>query len=118
MNVGAIRNRGVEVEIGAAIINTRDIQWSVSLNATHYKNTILDLHESVREVGIKGSRSIIEIGGSLFDTYYREYAGVDPETGKAQYYKDVLGRSGQRDRRRSLPTTSIATQYNNGSWPR
>ena len=115
MNVGAIRNRGVEVEIGAAIINTRDIQWSVSLNATHYKNTILDLHESVREVGIKGSRSIIEIGGSLFDTYYREYAGVDPETGKAQYYKDVLDDQGNVTGREITTDYSIATQYNNGS---
>ncbi|MDY0240263.1 MAG: TonB-dependent receptor, partial [Bacteroidales bacterium] len=115
MNVGAIRNRGVELEIGAAIVNTRDIQWSVSLNATHYKNTILDLHESVRETGIKGSRFIYEIGGSLYDSYYREYAGVDPESGLAQYYKDVVDEQGNVTGRELTTDYSSATQYNNGT---
>ncbi len=115
MNVGAIRNRGVELEIGAAIVNTRDIQWSLSLNATHYKNTILDLHESVRETGIKGSRFIYEIGGSLYDSYYREYAGVDPESGLAQYYKDVVDEQGNVTGRELTTDYSSATQYNNGT---
>jgi len=115
INVGTLKNEGIEIELGAAIVNTRNIQWSVSLNATHFKNTILDLHESVRETGIKFTRSIWQIGGSVYDSYYREYAGVDPETGLAQYYKDVIDEQGNITGRELTTEYSSATQYNNGT---
>ena len=115
INVGTLKNEGIEIELGAAIVNTRNIQWSVSLNATHFKNTILDLHESVRETGIKFTRSIWQIGGSVYDSYYREYAGVDPETGLAQYYKDVVDEQGNITGRELTTEYSSATQYNNGT---
>lgn len=88
MNVGAIRNRGFEVDLNGVIFNNGKIEWSANINATHYTNEVTDLHESVKETGVKGGSSIIEIGGSLFDLYMRKYAGVDKETGKALYYID------------------------------
>jgi TonB-linked SusC/RagA family outer membrane protein len=115
MNVGKIRNRGVEVELSGNIIDTKDIQWKVSVNATSYKNTILELHESVAENGIKGSRFIYEIGGSLYDSYYKEYAGVSPETGQAQYWMDVKDDEGNVTGRELTTDYSKATQYNNGT---
>ncbi|MDR0692766.1 MAG: TonB-dependent receptor [Prevotellaceae bacterium] len=87
MNVGTIVNQGVELDINANILKTENIQWDVNLNATSLSNKITDLHENVRETGIKGSVRIYKVGGSLYNIFLREYAGVDPASGKVLYYK-------------------------------
>lgn len=33
-------------------------------------------------------------GGSYYDYYIKEWAGVDPEDGKAMWYKDVTDKNG------------------------
>jgi TonB-linked SusC/RagA family outer membrane protein len=87
MNVGAIINEGMELDVNVNILKTEKIQWDFNLNATTLSNKITDLHESVRETGIKSSVSIFKVGGSLYNTFLKEYAGVDPATGRALYYK-------------------------------
>ncbi len=95
VNVGSISNLGVELVLGGDIIRTKNVRWDWNLNLSHYKNTILSLDESVSEEGIKGSNYIYKIGGSLYESYMRKYAGVDPETGKALYVKKVFDESGE-----------------------
>jgi TonB-linked SusC/RagA family outer membrane protein len=86
MNIGSLINKGIEVDLNATLVKTKDINWSVNVNATSYKNKILDLAESIKETGIKGTMSKFQIGGSLYDTFLREYAGVNHDNGKALYY--------------------------------
>ena len=89
MNVGSMRNAGVEVDLNADIIRTKDLTWSFNLNMTHYKNKILDLAETAKNNGgIKSSVTIRNVGGSLYNAYLVKDAGVDHETGKALYYVD------------------------------
>ncbi len=90
VNVGSIRNSGFEVTLDGNIINTRNVQWSWNINLSHYKNTILELDSSVSENGIKGGNYIYKVGGSLYDAYMRKFAGVNKETGKAQWYKKIM----------------------------
>ncbi len=87
-NVGKLRNAGLELELTGVIIYTKNVQWTANANLTWYKNTILDLPEDVRETGLKSATSIYKIGGSLYQSYLKKYAGVDRETGKALYYVD------------------------------
>jgi TonB-linked SusC/RagA family outer membrane protein len=87
MNVGSMLNEGVELDVNVNILKTENIQWDVNLNATSLRNKITDLHESVKETGIKSGIRLLKIGGSLYNMYLKEYAGVDPATGKALYYK-------------------------------
>ncbi len=94
VNVGSISNRGVEVILDGGIIRSRNVNWDWNLNISHYVNEILSLDESVSEEGIKGSSSIYKVGGSLYESYVRKYAGVDHETGKALYYKKVKDADG------------------------
>ena len=94
-NVGSILNNGVEVSLDGQIIRTRNVNWTWNLNASHYKNTILALDEDVEGEGIKYSNSIYKVGGSLYEAYMRRYAGVDPQTGKALFYKKVLDKNGE-----------------------
>ncbi len=87
-NVGKIRNAGLELELNSVILNTNDLQWRVNANMTYYDNTILDLADDIKKDGLKGSSAIYKIGGSLYQSYLKHFAGVDPETGLAQYYID------------------------------
>lgn len=90
VNVGSIDNKGVEVILDGAFVKTKNVNWNWNINLSHYKNTILSLDESVSEEGIKGSNYIYKVGGSLYDSYVRKFAGVDPETGKGLYYQKVM----------------------------
>lgn len=119
VNVGDIRNRGFEVSLDGNIINTKNVVWTWNLNVSHYKNTILSLHESVAENGIKGSNSIYKIGGSRYDAYMYKYAGVDAATGEALYWKHMTEKNEDGEVTREWDeTTKIfdeATQYELGT---
>ena len=80
VNVGSIRNYGVELELRGELLRTKNFQWSVNLNATYLKNKVLELSSNVAESGIRSAQRIIREGGSLYDAYYVVYAGVDPAT--------------------------------------
>ena len=120
VNVGSIRNRGFEISLDGAIINTKNVNWSWNANLSHYKNTILSLDESVSEKGIRGSNFIYKIGGSLYDAYMYKYAGVNEE-GQALYWKHIdeeKDEDGNITKEASDETTTIfsdATQYELGS---
>ncbi len=111
INVGSIMNKGFEVSLYGNIINTANVNWSWNLNMSHYKNTILELDESVSEKGIRGSNYIYKIGGSLYDAYMYKYAGVDPENGQALYWthNDETGED------TTTPVFSDATRYELGT---
>ena len=114
VNVGSIRNSGVEISLDGKIIRNKNVDWTWNLNLSHYKNTILSLDESVAEEGIKTSNAIYAIGGSLYNAYMYQYAGVDRETGKALYYKDVKDAAGNVQK---VTTDNFgeATKYDCGS---
>lgn len=42
-NNGSYRNQGLEIDINANIINTRDFRWNIGANLTYNKNEIVDL---------------------------------------------------------------------------
>ncbi|MGM9698801.1 MAG: SusC/RagA family TonB-linked outer membrane protein [Prevotella sp.] len=89
VNVGSMRNQGIEVQLNGTIIRNRDLNWDVNLNFTHNKNKITELDPSVTEEGLKYSTSILKVGGTVYQAYLYKYAGVDKEDGKAMWYKDT-----------------------------
>ncbi|MCC8134295.1 MAG: TonB-dependent receptor, partial [Tannerellaceae bacterium] len=52
VNMGKLRNAGVEVEVDIDIIQHRDFIWNFGLNLSHVKNKILELPAENRENGI------------------------------------------------------------------
>ncbi len=89
-NVGSMVNRGVELELTGYLFKSHDFDWSVNFNLTHYKNKILSLDPAEEaKGGIKKTQTILRKGGSLYEIYLPEYAGVDKTTGLSLYYKDV-----------------------------
>jgi len=94
VNVGSIVNNGFEAALDGLIISNSEISWGWNANISHYRNRILSLDSSVSEEGIKGGNYIYKIGGSLYEAYMRKYAGVNPETGKARWYRKVIDDEG------------------------
>ncbi|MGK7395768.1 MAG: SusC/RagA family TonB-linked outer membrane protein [Candidatus Cyclobacteriaceae bacterium M3_2C_046] len=83
-NVGDMVNNGIEVELGANIIQTNDIGWNLSLNGTHFTNEVTALPDEFIDDG----RFRLEEGRSRYEFFMREFAGVDPENGEALWYVD------------------------------
>lgn len=91
MNVGSMTNSGVEIDLSYSIFNTKKFSWDVNANATFVKNKINELHPDLNGELIDGSYIYTE-GESMYRMYLVKYAGVDPETGMAQYWaKDADG---------------------------
>lgn len=116
VNVGSIVNNGFEINLDGILIDAAFVQWSWNMNISHYRNRILSLDSSVSEKGIVGGNYIYKEGGSLYQAYMRKYAGVNPETGKARWYRKVIGEDGEWTGESVLTETfSEASQYDLGS---
>lgn len=105
MNVGSMTNSGLEIDLNYSIISNKVVDWSVNANATLIKNKINALHPDLKGQLIDGSR-IYEEGESMYRFYLPEWAGVNPETGEAQYW--AKDEDGNRIKTTDL---NIANQY-------
>jgi len=85
MNIGSMRNRGVEIELASNLIHTQNIDWNINYNISFNSNKILELYPMLNGKFISGSR-IYEEGKSMYQLYLVKYAGVDPSTGLAMYW--------------------------------
>jgi TonB-linked SusC/RagA family outer membrane protein len=82
-NVMDMQNTGVEMSITYDIINKTDFFWNLDINATHYKNEITKLAPG-RDFIDNGLYRWIE-GGSAYDYYTYQYAGINPLTGMTRW---------------------------------
>lgn len=93
-----MKNIGFEFDINANIINNDRFKWSVSMNGTTYKNKLTRLPASKPADefpdGYQAGMYWRKIGGSLYDFYAYEYAGVDPLTGTPLYNKYLTDEEG------------------------
>ncbi len=121
-NIGSMVNKGIEVVLDGTVLKTKDMEWNVNVNLTHNVNEITDLDPSVAKDGIKGGYYIRKIGGTIYQAYMKKYAGVNRETGKAQWYMDVektsVGADGNKTTYTVVELTediTKATQYDCGT---
>lgn len=89
-NIGSLSNRGIDGQITAVPIRNRDFSWDITLNFGHYTNKVTKLPQ--KEI-INGNYKMEE-GSSVYDFYIKEWAGINPENGKARWYKDVVDANG------------------------
>lgn len=81
-NVGAVNNYGWEFTVDGSPIQTDDWRLHLGLNLTTYKNKITSL--PTKEMW-SGSKKWVE-GGSIYDFYMVEWAGVNSANGNPQWY--------------------------------
>ncbi|WP_018675096.1 SusC/RagA family TonB-linked outer membrane protein [Riemerella columbina] len=87
VNVGSMRNSGLEFTLGAQIIKSKDLKWSLNANFSTLDNKVLTLAEG-KDV-ISGSR-ILREGETANAFYLRKWAGVDSSNGKPLWYKNGI----------------------------
>ncbi|MDE6022901.1 MAG: SusC/RagA family TonB-linked outer membrane protein, partial [Muribaculaceae bacterium] len=85
MNIGSMRNNGVELELNVRPVQTKNVTWDINFNITSVNNKVLKLHPDLNGQLISGSR-IYREGESMYQLYLVDYAGVDPATGLALYW--------------------------------
>lgn len=111
-NIAELTNRGIELDINADIIRTKDIRWNVAFNITHYTTKLTDLPEDAipaHAAGLPdgtwednqgswasagGSQQAANvylrgIGRDWFNLYMYKYAGIDQNSGLPMYFHRV-----------------------------
>ena len=91
-NIGKMRNTGVEFTINSTNFNRQNFTWTSTFNLGHNANKILVLDGIQNEI-ISGS-SIRRVGLPYYTYYMIEFAGVNPETGKPQFYTNDIDKDG------------------------
>jgi len=136
-NVGDMRNRGVEVDLNADIIRTKNLTWSVDLNATYYRNKVISMPEERKTMtvydknlnsyeGFASSNYFYGVDLSLNSWYMPEYAGVysasnycgeyDPKLdGSSMWYRTIVGEDGKPTGREMTTKYADASDYILGS---
>lgn len=117
-NIGSLSNRGIDGQITGVPIRTKDFRWNVTLNFGHYSNKITKLPQKeilTGAIGQYGNTKKMVEGGSVYDFYIKEWAGVNPQNGKATWYKDVLDGNKNVTSRTTTENQTEATPYFQGS---
>ena len=97
-NVGDLYNTGIELDLNATAIKTRNFSWDINLNLATLKNRVTKLHDDVKNYtyydldgkeyqGYRYDNFLITEGESMYSWVMPEYAGVDKETGKSTWYE-------------------------------
>ena len=82
-NIGSMYNKGFEIQLSGDVVRTKDFVWNIDVNATKLENKITKMPAQSKEI-IDGTKKLKE-GTSLYDYWLREYKGVNPENGVAEY---------------------------------
>lgn len=82
-NIGAIRNRGVELTVDANVFNNKDWNWNIGFNISHNQNRIDKLYGGLPQIS---SIRRFEEGRDMDALWMAEWAGVNPENGSPQWY--------------------------------
>jgi TonB-linked SusC/RagA family outer membrane protein len=86
INVGSMRNKGIEININATPIRTKDFTWSVDANWSRNLNKVLKLVNQNGFTSDINSRCWIQEGLDVMSYKLVKYAGVNPADGEPMWY--------------------------------
>lgn len=109
-NIGSIKNFGWEVSLRSMNFNTQDFTWTTGINFALNKNEWTKLPQD--EI-LDGSKRYV-VGGSIFDFFIREWAGVDPADGRGMWFMDVVDANGVVTDKVTTKSYDDATRYDQG----
>ncbi len=97
VNGGSLENQGVEFQLNIHAVDQRNVKLDIRLNGGHYANKLKSLPTNTDTETDMVYNGGLAVGHSLYEYNMIEYAGIDPETGQAQYvgyYDASLGSFG------------------------
>ncbi len=112
-NTATMYNRGIEVQLSADVVRTKNVIWNNTFNVSTLTNKITKMPDAVPEF-VTGTKKYSK-GSSVFDYWLRSYYGVDPSDGSALYWS--ANNSTTANRRvitnKSGGTDTVTTNSNN-----
>jgi len=77
-NVGAVTNKGIELEVGATLIDHKNWKWNVNANIAHNKNKITSLGNAEYFIPSHGYTNplIVKVGEPLGSFYGYRFLGI------------------------------------------
>ncbi len=86
-NSGAVRNRGIEFNINANVIDLNGWRWDIGFNIGFNQNRVTDLpnHTPIFQTASSVNQRIAE-GEDIYTWWLKEWAGVDPANGDPLWY--------------------------------
>lgn len=85
-NMGAMVNRGVDLDLNVNVLKFKDFLWTVSANASYNKNEIKEFYEGRDEYELSTTGLFLKKGHSFGEFYTNRFAGVNPANGDALWY--------------------------------
>ncbi len=89
-NDAQMATQGAEFTFKAHAVNRNNIKLDIRLNGGHYRNKMIQMPVDITNPDGTVERMVMSggmsVGHSTLDWYIPEYAGVNPETGEAQYW--------------------------------
>ena len=85
-NIGAMVNRGVELNVNATVLAVKDFSWNVNANVGYNHNRLTELYNGVDEYETANTRTKLVVGHPVGEFYVNRYAGVNPANGDALWY--------------------------------
>ncbi len=82
-NSGEMLNQGIELTVDALILDSKNYEWNLHLNASHNKNKLLELYNGIEKVM---GNYIWREGYDINTLYLIRWAGVDPRDGAPLWY--------------------------------
>lgn len=118
VNVGSMRNQGVELELNANPIRTKDINWTISFNLAHNSTKILSLPEqkTLAYGGYVNGNCWYAEDKPMYNFLMASYAGVDPTTGEALYYYDPDVPESERHSYPSKAKSETTSDWSKAGW--
>ena len=85
-NVGAMVNRGVELNLTGTVVAVNDFLWQLNTNISYNHNRITELYGDVTEYELSNTNTKLVVGHELGEFYINRYAGVNPANGEPLWY--------------------------------
>ena len=89
-NIGSINNHGIELQLGGTLIDTKNLVWTASANASFVTSNVNKLYEGADIIWFDNvdqrAQYIYREGESTLAFYGYEYAGVDRTNGVNMFY--------------------------------
>ncbi len=122
INLGSVRNRGVELSLSSRNIDKKNLRWTTDFNIARNENRVLSTYNAPFlnfPSQLVNGPNIATPGYALGNYYMVQFAGFDPVTGNELFYerdRSVFSNTGQTVRTGNLWDGTVNNQAGNNQF--
>ena len=87
-NFGSVLNTGFESSFGIQIFKGSKFNWNADFSLSYNYNELFGFGDTQIFTTHYGLQQVYKNGVSLYTWHVKDYAGIDPQTGRKQYYDE------------------------------